>query len=160
MVVTLQSVLANTGFYSTSLLIDANNQVNEGPIGEANNIYNLAYAVDLPLLRQGSQTLNLGDTLDLEGDAQQGDANWNDDDGTRLQAIFGSRMGLLAGADINLVHWDLISDATVNRESIPRGELNPGTLIGIVTADGHRGAMRVDSVSDDQLVVTYKVYTQ
>lgn len=158
--VTLQSALSNTGFYSTPLLVDANNQVAEGPIGEANNIYNLPYAVDIPILRQSSQTLNLGDTIDLEGDAAQGDANWNDTDGTGLKALFGARLGLLAGADINLVHWDLINSNTVNRDSIPRGELNPGTLIGIITADGHRGALRVDNVSDTQLAVTFKVYTQ
>ncbi len=158
--VTLQSALSNTGYYSTPLTVDANNQVAEGPVGEANNLYNLPYVVDVPILNTGSQTLNLGDTIDLEGNATQGDANWNSDGGSGLKAIFGSKLGLLAGSDLNLVHWDLINSTAINRDSIPRGELNPGTLIGIVTADGHRGALRVDSVSDSQLAVSFKVYAQ
>ena len=156
--VSLNGIFNNSGTFTSSLIVDANNQVNEGAVGEQNNIYNLTYTVDRRILRQASQTLNLGDTLDLEGNAAQGDANWNADGGLALDILFGARLGILAGVDINAITFDSINPAQVNRESIPRTEMFPGTLIGIITADGNRGVMRVDSVTDTQLTLTFRVY--
>ena len=66
---------------------------------------------------------------------------------------------LMAGeADFAPINYDSINPATVTRESIPRTEMFPGTLIGIITADGNRGVMRVDSVTDTQLTLTFRVY--
>ena len=158
--VVLQAVLTNTGAYSASVIADINNQVFEGVTGESNNLFNITYLIDVPLRSQGNQTLNLGDTIDLEDDAIQGDANWNGDGGVGLKGLFGARLGILPSGDLNQIHWDLINPAIVNRGDIPRGELNPGTTIGIITADGNRGAMRVDGVNDSQLAVSYKVYTR
>jgi branched-chain amino acid transport system substrate-binding protein len=155
--VNLQGTLTNTGQYTAGVIVDANNQVPEGA-GEGNNTYNLSYRVDVLVLREGSQTLNLGDTLDLEGNAVQGDANWNNDGGLGLDAIFGARVGVLPGTDINQIHWDLINPTVINRDTIPRTEMNPGTLIGIITADGHRGVMRVEGVNDTQITLTFRVY--
>ena len=157
-VITLAGTLTNTGYYTTAIMADINNQVPEGVNGELNNTFNFSYLVDRPVLRQSSQTLNLGDTLDMEGNFVQGDANWNADGGVGLDAIFGSKLGVIAGSDITAVHWDLINPGVINRDSIPRAEINLGTLIGIITADGNRGVMRVDSVTDTQLTITFKVY--
>jgi hypothetical protein len=157
-VITLAGSLTNTGYYTTAITVDINNQVPEGVNGELNNTFNFSYLVDRPVRNQSAQTLNLGDTIDLEGNFVQGDANWNADGGLGLDAIFGSKMGVIAGSDITAVHWDLINPGVINRDSIPRAEINLGTLIGIITADGNRGVMRVDSVTDTQLTVTFKVY--
>jgi ABC-type branched-subunit amino acid transport system substrate-binding protein len=157
-IVTLSATLTNTGFYTTAILTDINNQIPEGSFGELNNTFNFSYLVDRPLRNQGAQTLNLGDTIDLEGDFVQGDANWNADGEIALDAIFGAKLGVIAGSDISAVHWDLINPAVINRDTIPRPEINLGTLIGIITANGNRGVMRVDSVTDTQLTVTFKVY--
>lgn len=157
-IITLSGTLTNTGYYTTAILADSNNQIPEGSFGELNNTYNFSYLVDRPIRNQGSQTLNLGDTIDLEGDFVQGDANWNADGEIALDAIFGAKLGIIAGSDISAVHWDLINPGVINRDTIPRAEINLGTLIGIITADGNRGVMRVDSVTDTQLTVTFKVY--
>lgn len=157
-VVNLPGTITISGFYSASVVVDLNNQVNEGATGELNNVYNINYSIDTPLLSQGSQTLNLGDTIDLEDNAIQGDANWNADGELALDAIFGARLGILPAMDVTQVHFDLVNPTLINRESIPRAELNPGTLVGIITADGNRGVMRVDAVNDQQLTVTYRVY--
>ncbi len=156
--VTLQGQLTNTGFYTTSVLVDINNQVPEGVLGELNNTYNVNYVVDELILAQGSQALNLGDTIDVEDDAVQGDANWNGDGGVALDAIFGARLGVLPVSDLSQVHWDLINPSFINRESIPRGELVPGMILGMLTADGRRAALRVDGVSDTQISLTYRTY--
>jgi hypothetical protein len=159
-VATLNGILSNTGFFTSALLIDASNQVPEGANGEFNNVYNFSYRVDHAVRNQGTQTLNLGDTIDLEGDRVQGDANWNADGESSLglDGIFGARLGILAGIDFNAIHWDLINPGIINREQIPYESLFPGTLIGIITADGNRGVMQVNAVSSTQLIVTFRVY--
>ncbi|HVU10731.1 MAG TPA: ABC transporter substrate-binding protein [Phototrophicaceae bacterium] len=160
---TLSGVLNGSGTFTTSLMMDPNNQVNEGPIGEQNNLYNLTYTVGTPgvaVLHSGSATLNLGDTIDLEGNAVQGDANWNNSDGTLgLKGIFGGKLAVIGtGSDVNSVTYAQIDPNVVNQPMVARSSLNPGTIIGIITADGHRGAMLVTAVSDTQLSVNYLVY--
>jgi ABC-type branched-subunit amino acid transport system substrate-binding protein len=160
-VATINGILTNTGVYTTSLIIDSNNQVNEGQTGELNNIFNLTYRIDRPLRNQGQVTLNLGDTLDLEGDFVQGDVNWNSEGegGLGLDAIFGARLAVLGTGDFNAAHYDQINPSVITRDRIPSGELIPGTLIGIITANGNRGIMQVNSVSDTQLILTFRVYS-
>lgn len=156
---TLSGILTGTGTFTASLQVDANNQVQESPAGEQNNTYNVNYTVDTGVLHQGTATLNLGDTLDLEGNAVQGDVNWNNDGGTLgLKAIFGARLGLLGAVDPNTVTYQIINPAAMNRDSIPRNEMNVGTVIGIITADGHRGWMQVTALSDTQIGLLFRVY--
>jgi uncharacterized protein YgiM (DUF1202 family) len=155
-VANLTGTLVNTGFYSVVIVADLNNDVQEGP-GENNNTFNFNYAVNRPIMRQATQTLNPGDTIDLEGNAVQGDANWRGD-ASALDAIFGAQLGIINNVDLNTVHYDLINPSIVNQTSIPRASLNPGTIIGIITADGNRGAMRVDSLNGNQLALNFLVY--
>jgi hypothetical protein len=155
-VVSLSGTFTNTGFYSVVIVADLNNDVSEGT-GENNNTFNFSYAINHPVLRQASQTLNPGDTMDLEGNAVQGDANWRSDN-TGLDAIFGAKLGIITGTDLNTIHWDLINPSIVNQNSIPRSSLNVGTIIGIITADGNRGVIRVDGLPGNQLQVTFLVY--
>ncbi len=155
-VANLTGTLVNTGFYSVVIVSDLNNDVQEGP-GESNNNFNFSYAVNRPVIRQASQTLNPGDTIDLEGNAVQGDANWRGD-ASALDAIFGAQVGIITNVDLSTIHWDLISSTIVNQTNIPRASLNPGTIIGIITADGNRGVIRVDALNGNQLSLTFLVY--
>jgi branched-chain amino acid transport system substrate-binding protein len=158
----LNGILNGGGAYTTSLIIDPNNQVAESAAGEQNNVYNITYTIgggNVPVLNQGSGTYNLGDTIDLEGNAAQGDANWNADGGVvGWKGIFGATLGVLGVGDFNAVGWQQIDPAIVNRASVSRSELSVGTLIGIITADRHRGVMQVTAVSDTQISVNYKVF--
>lgn len=158
--VTLNGLVSTTGTFTTSLIVDSNNTVDEGVVGEQNNLYNLTYRVDRPTLRQGSQTLNLGDTVDFEQTGTQGDANWNNDGGVLgLKALFGARLGLLAGQDFNAVTYDQLSPTTLTRDVLNRSELGVGTLFGVITADGNRAVAQVNSISDTQLTITWRVYS-
>lgn len=156
---TLNATLNNTGFYSVAIVVDLNNEVPEGP-GEANNSsYTLSYSVDNPIIRQTTAALNSGDTLDLEGNAVQGDVNWNGSGASaKLDALFGATLGVIPNVSFNSVHWDLINPSIVNQSSIPRGSMNKDTIIGVITADGNRGVLRVDDIPGDQLQVTLRVY--
>lgn len=157
--VSMSGILSGSGTYTVGLQIDANNQVDEGPVGEQNNLYNLSYSLGVSELNRGSGTLDLGATVDLEGNGVQGDANWNADGGVLgLKGIFGARLGVLGTGDYNSITYDQINPSVTTRDSIPRTEINVGTLIGIITADGHRGVMQVTAVSDTQISLSYKVY--
>ncbi len=158
LLISLTGTLTNTGAYATTLIADANNQVIEGAVGETNNAFVLSYSIDRTPRRQSSATLNLGDTIDLEGDAVQGDANWNSDGGVGLDVLGGAKIAILPGTDINAIHYDLINPAAITRDNIPRTELNLGMLIGIITADGNRGVMRVDAISDSIVTFAFKLY--
>ncbi len=155
-VATLSGVLSNTGCYAVTIVVDLNSEVNESE-GENNNFFNFNYCVNKPILRQGSQTLNPGDTIDLEGNALQGDANW-DGSGANLNALFSARLGIIPNVTLETVHWDLINPGTITQTTIPRTSLAPGMVIGIITADGNRGAMRVDDLPGNQIRVTFVVY--
>jgi ABC-type branched-subunit amino acid transport system substrate-binding protein len=155
--VNLTGTLTSTGYYTTVITADLNNQVAEG-IGEGNNNFNFSYTVDRPIIRQTSQTLNAGDTLDLEGNGVQGDVNWNANGG-QLDALFGARLGIIPNVTLESLHWDLINPSIVNRTTIMRaGEMNAGLIIGVITADGNRGAIRIDDIPGNQFVITFRAY--
>lgn len=157
LIVNLAGTLANTGFYSVAIVGDLNNEVQE--LNENNNAFNFSYTVNHLTIRQASQTLNPGDTLDLEGNAVQGDANW-DAGATALNAIFGTQLGILSNVNISTIHWDILDPNVINQTSIPVASLVPGAVIGIITADGNRGAMRVDSLNNNQLTLSFIVFQQ
>ncbi len=155
--INLNGTLTSTGIYTTVITADSNNQIPEG-FGEGNNTFNFSYTVDRPILRQGNITLNAGDTLDLEGNNVQGDVNWNAN-GAQLDAIFGAKLGIINNVTLENIHWDLINPAIVNRDVIMRsGEMNANTIIGVITADGNRGVIRVDDIPGNQLRLTFRVY--
>jgi hypothetical protein len=68
-------------------------------------------------------------------------------------------VAVIPNVSLNTIHWDLLSPATVTGTSIPTASLVPGTVIGVITADGNRGAIRVDSLNAGQLTVTFVVYS-
>ncbi|MBL8163698.1 MAG: SH3 domain-containing protein, partial [Anaerolineae bacterium] len=155
-IATLSGTFTNTGFYSVAIVADLNNQLAEGP-GENNNIFNFSYGINKPVLRSGAQTLNPGETLDLEGNAVQGDVNWNVN-GQQLDILGAARVGVIPNVTLENIHWDLINSSIVNQTSISRLAMNAGTIIGVITADGNRGAIRVDDIPGNQFKVTFIVY--
>lgn len=156
-VATLTGTFTNTGTYSVVIVADLNNDVNEGPAGEANNNYNFTYRIDRATLTQGTRTLNPGENFDFEGNALNVDVTWSAD-ATALNINGSAQLGVIAGIDVSAVHYDLINPTIINQSSIPRTSLNPGVVVGVITADGNRGVLRVDNLPGNQLQFTYRVY--
>jgi branched-chain amino acid transport system substrate-binding protein len=150
--VNLTGTFTNTGFYAVVIVADLNNDVAEG--NETNNFFNFSYGINKPILRQGSQALNPGESLDLEGSGVLFDVSW---DGTQLNALSTAKIGVIPNVTVSTVHWDLINPAVVNGTTIPNGSLVPGTIVGVITADGNRGVIRVDNLTG-QLALTFIVY--
>lgn len=150
-----------TGIYSVPIIADLNQEVNEGPAGEANNAdFLYRYRIDRPVLNSGTLTLNPGGTLSLEG-AGVADVQWNAA-GTSLDfpaPPAGSGMYIITGVGgFSDVHYDLINTTLTTTHNL-NVALLPNALIGIVTAEGNRGVMRVDTVvSGGPITLSYRVY--
>jgi ABC-type branched-subunit amino acid transport system substrate-binding protein len=151
-IVSLSGTFTNTGFYAVVVVADLNNDVVEG--NETNNFFNFSYAINKPILRQGSQTLNAGDAIDLEGNGVLFDVSW---DGGQLNALSTAKIGVIPNVTVSTVHWDLINPGVINGVNISNASLGTGTILGIITADGNRGVIRIDSLSG-QLSVTFILY--
>ncbi len=150
-----------TGSFNVVIVADLNNEVDEG-IGEDNNDdYNFVYFVDRPILNAGTLTIGPGSVLNLEGVGID-DVTWN---GAGTDLVFiapppGSGMYIMAGInDINSVTYDMIDPSLATTTSL-NVALLPNAYIGIITAEGNRGVIHVDSVVAGGLItLTYRVYS-
>ncbi len=152
----LTGTFTNTGCYAVVAVADLNNEVNEGA-GENNNVFNINYCINKPVIRQATQTLNPNDALDLEGNAVQADLQWSAA-ADALNAFGSAHIGVLPGVTLETVHYDLINASVINQTSLPRTAFAPGNVIGVITADGNRGALRIDDMSGTQLRITFVLY--
>lgn len=152
--VNLSAVVPATGVETIAIILDLNQQVNEGPSGEANNQPLFSYRVDVPYIAQGTIQIAPSTSVDLFGGTQ--DINYT---GTALAPINGALFGLLPGLQFSQVHYDLLTPLVVNSTApIPQAQLPPNTLIGIYTAEGKRGVLRVVSYNGPNIVLEYYIY--
>ncbi len=151
-----------TGSFEAVIVADLNNQVDEGPAGEANNssfIYR--YRLDRPSTTS-TTVIGLGASLDVDGDTIL-DLSLTADGLSSAGACTTTSfcVGLLSPAlNFSTVHHDAITaGAGINSTSIPNGSLAPGSVIGILTASGRRAAANVDAfVPGSSITLTYRVY--
>lgn len=146
-----------TGQYTVAIVADLNDQVNEGPAGEANNTaYELVYTADRPTLSSGTITIAPGSVITL--DTMPEDIQWT---GNELIAVNGANIYVLSGnvAAFSNVHYDAIN-TTTNASPINVAVL-PNALLGLKTDNNNnnRGVIRVDNViAGGNLTITYRIY--
>ncbi len=147
-----------TGPQSIPIIADLNNEVNEGPAGEANNntfFYN--YIADAPLLSgtpTGTVTIgNLG-TFVLDGGTI--DIQWS---GGVLVPVGSTKLALMAGyTNIDQVHYDaIVASPLLNA---PLAGIAPGQAIAIQTDGGNKyGVLFINNaVSGGNLTFTFRMY--
>jgi hypothetical protein len=150
--VQLSGTLTGTGIATVAVVADLNNEVAE--FNENNNIYNITYRVDYPIAaQQNGLQLSAGATWNL--DAGNNDILW---DGSNLVMQNGAKAGVLSGVTYENAHYDLVSPAAVNLDSIPGAQMGPGVVIGIITDQGKRAVLRVDNLASGTLWISYRVY--
>ncbi len=150
----------STGRYTAVIVADLNNQLAEGTAGEANNnAFQFSYLLDRPILSTGSITLTPGGGLDLENNGSSQDVRWNAA-GNALEVVGANFIVLIPNTNYNDIHYDALSPAIINQTSIPVTSLFTGATIGVITTDGRRGAMRVDSAvaPGGSITLTYRAY--
>lgn len=147
-----------TGPQNIIIVADLNLQVPEGDAGEANNSsFSHSYMVDRPILNAGTLSLNPGGTLNVEG-AGLVDLLWNGT-GSALLAQNGAGMYLIPNVtSLGQIHYDLINPALATTGTLDVALL-PNAYIGIITAEGNRAVVQVNSVtSGGPITLTYRVY--
>jgi branched-chain amino acid transport system substrate-binding protein len=152
----------NTGSFETAIVADLNNQVNEGPAGEANNnTFVYRYRIDRPSVTS-STAIGLGASLDLDGDAIN-DLSLTPDSLSTAGACNNSSfcIGLLSPAlNFNTAHYDAITPAAgISANSIPNTSLSTGSVVGILTSSGRRAVANVTAfVPGSSITITYRTY--
>lgn len=158
-VVTLLGTLGagSSGPQSVPVIADLNNEVAEGPTGEANNntfFYN--YIADAPLFPSnptGSVTIGDGATFVL--DAGSADIQWS---GGVLSPLGGTQLGLLNGyGNIDPVHFGVVTAAPLGGSPIG---LTTGQVIAILTEGGSKyGVLYINSATPGgNLTFTFRMY--
>ncbi len=152
--VNLTNTVNGTGIFTIAIVLDLNNQVNEGPNGEANNKPEFSYRVDRNRIAQGNVNIPPGNSVDFQGGTP--DVSY---DGTKLVPLNGAKLGLLPGVQMAQIYWDFLSPDKINNAvGIAQADLVPGAVIGIYTAEGKRGALRVSGYAGTTLQLEYFVY--
>jgi ABC-type branched-subunit amino acid transport system substrate-binding protein len=152
--VNLTATVGGTTVSTVAVVLDLNNQVNEGPNGKANNTPEISYRIDRPRIANGSIPVPPSSSVDLQGGTA--DISY---DGTKLVPINGAKLGTLPGVQMTQIHYDFLSpDKITNTTGIARSELVQGLVIGIYIAEGKRGAMRVAGYSGDTILLEFFVY--
>ncbi len=144
----------DSGPHSIKIIADLNNQIDEGPDGEANNdFYTYNYIADKTIINTGTLTLNPGGILDLEGTGAN-DLTWT---GSDLDAVTG--MYIITGfSSIDDLHKDAIDKSLTTTGSLSVSLL-PNAIIGIETPDGNYGVMQVTNVtSGGPITIRYRIY--
>jgi hypothetical protein len=145
--------------------------------------------VNKNLVQQDTRILNPGDVFDLEGDAVPDENQRLDDiqwDGNGINTMTNATVQIInpgqdgfdwanTGVDenngifwnmtnpdvVNRVHYSLLDPTVVDQPNIAPENLQPGALVGVITADGNRGLLRLDEMPEtNQMEVTFLVYQE
>ncbi len=134
---------------SLAYVVDLNGEVVEGA-GEGNNEFTMAFKVDKPSHIQSTLNLSAGLEVDLFGGTA--DLTW---DGTTLTMLNTGKLGAFINETYDMVHYDQVSTVAI-APSIANPQ--PNTVLGILTAEGNRGVMRIDTVSGGSITFTFRIY--
>ena len=150
-----QTLDGPTGPQSVIIVVDLNGQVWEGAPGEANNrVYSYNYIADRAVLTSGAWTIAAG-SIDLDGNANP-DFSWT---GNELIGLGGAGMVLMNHfSSIEDLHYDAIDRRLAMIKRLD-ADLLPNATIGLVTADGNRGVIRVtEAARGGTITIEYRVY--
>ncbi len=153
--VQLSGTLTGTGVFQVAVVADLNKDVAE--LDENNNVYNITYRVDYPILKSGNgQQINTNAEFAL--DDPNNDFLW---DGYNIAMKNGAQIGQLSGVTYENVHYDMLSPSLVTYDSVGFGvdKVKSGALFAFITSEGRRAVLRVDNLqAGGSLWVTFRTY--
>jgi hypothetical protein len=154
-VVNLTATVASTSVETIAIVLDLNNQIDEGVNGEANNKPTVTYRVDRPYLQQGSFALATGAEFDLDGG------------GNDIRFTGGSLDPLPSAALLQLttpftaLHFDAVFASlspVANGANVISGPPGAGTIVGYRTNSGKYGILQVVGISGGALQFNFYTY--
>jgi len=139
-----------TGRFIIRIALDVENRL--GEVGK-NALPEVTYRIDRPYLAQSSIKLEPFTNIDLHGGIPDLAL-----DLAGLTALNKAELAVLDGLTLPDVHYDLL--APVKGASVAADKLQAGTLIGLKTAEGRRGLLRVAAYDGRVLEVQYFIYAK
>ncbi|NJL95413.1 MAG: SH3 domain-containing protein [Anaerolineae bacterium] len=147
---TLTQTVTGAGTFSIEVVGDLNDTVDE--VNEGNNNFTVNYSVDAAAVLSATGAFTAPINVTLAGAAV--DFEWT---GAALNAPAGNNLGVIGGVTFENATVNLLTSGAVNASSVAVG--TPGTVLGIRTAEGECGFLRVDGVSGSTLTLTYRFYS-
>lgn len=144
----------STGTAQLTVTADLNNEVAES--NETNNTYTVQIQSTVPALAtQSNVQLNAGTQSDLYGGTV--DFTW---DGYNIEMENGARMGVLS-VPYEMAGPGDLSPATINNTvGIGSNQVQPGVVLGMITAEGNPAVMRIENRQDQTIWISYRVFGQ
>lgn len=151
----LTATVTGTGVFQVAVVADLNKEVAE--LNEDNNLFNVSYRVDYPLLaNQVNLQLAAPTQWDLFGGTP--DLNW---DGNNLSMLNGSLIGVLSGVTYENVHYDMLTPAVINNPTgLDSTQVLPGAIFGMTISEARRAVIRIDNRSGSTIWISYRVYNE
>ncbi|WP_119068438.1 ABC transporter substrate-binding protein [Aggregatilinea lenta] len=150
--VQLSSTVVGTGTAQMIVTADQSNEVAES--NETNNSFTQAVQSSAATLaEQTNIQLAAGTQFDLYGGTV--DFTW---DGYNIAMENGARMGVL-GVTYEAASPNDVNDSTINNSvGIGSNQVQPGTVFGVITAEGNKAVARVENRQDQTVWISYKVF--
>ena len=151
--VQLSGTLIGTGVFQVAVVTDLNNEVAE--LNEGNNLFNVSYRVDYPLLAN-QVNIQLGPNTQWDMFGGTPDFFW---DGYNIAMLNGAQIGMLSGVAYENVHYDMLTPAVINNATgVGTDKVQPGVVFGMTIPEGRRAVIRVDNRSGETVWLSYRVY--
>ena len=151
--VQLSGTLMGTGVFQVAVVADLNNEVAE--LNEGNNLFNVPYRVDYPLLAN-QINIQLGPNTQWDMFGGTPDFFW---DGYNIAMLNGAQIGQLSGVTYENVHYDMLTPAVINNAvGVGTDKVQPGAVFGMTIPEGRRAVIRVDNRSGETVWLSYRVY--
>lgn len=151
--VQLSGTLIGTGVFQVAVVADLNNEVAE--LNEGNNLFNVSYRVDYPLLAN-QVNIQLGPNTQWDMFGGTPDFFW---DGYNIAMLNGAQIGMLSGVAYENVHYDMLTPAVINNATgVGTDKVQPGVVFGMTIPEGRRAVIRVDNRSGETVWLSYRVY--
>lgn len=155
-IATMTVTSPQAGDFNLNLIADYKNFLIEGDTGEANNSFLIQYRVDYPVaLTINNISIQVNAPFDLTGGLV--DLQWT---GAELLVMNGARINQLVGVSYDTLTGGTIDPLVItNTYGISANQIFAGMILGVITAEGQRVAIRIDGSEGSALALSYKVYS-
>jgi len=139
---------------TVAIVLDLNNDIDEGPFGERNNSIPFTYKVDYPILEMGVIEVSFSDE-----DFVIGTTNIGTLDKTGWIPTENVSIATLRNVSFDQVTYDALKSEEVQYiDRIKRDELTVGTVIAVMTSNDKKYVLHILSTEVDRLQIEYHIY--
>lgn len=150
--VTFTTSVNGSGAFTINMVVDPDNRVVE--TNEGNNIYAFSYTIDAPVIAQ-IEGLTIAPNVPLPITGTTPDILW---DTANLLGQGNARFGIIPGLTYAGATSALIDPNLVTLTSLNSSQLVEGAVYGLITNEGQRGVLRIDTIVGGSLLISYRIF--